>query len=453
MKKCDMLHSGQRKPRTASPHKRRPSDPLYEAARCIISPDGHADDPRLQDAFRLLRERAPVYWVECPGVRPFWAITRHADLMAIERRGAPFIAAPRSILSSELGEACMRQLSGRPHILRGLIQMDDPDHSAYRALAMPFLTRPRLTELETWIADQARRTVARIAGREDVFDFVSEIAAPFPLRVIMHILGLPECDDALILNLARGLSGAEDPDRRMAELPGESIRLAGLGFREYFNTITADRQARPTGDLCSAIANATIHDKPMPDYERLSFYMQMCSAGQENTAFAMSGGVQALAANPAQFAQLQADPALIDTAVEEIFRWTSPGRHLMRTATVDVEIGGQRIRQGESVALFFSSANRDETVFAGASEFRVDRHPNPHVAFGLGQHYCIGAHLARMELRALLRELLPLLASVELAGQPKRTSSAIVTGISSLPLRCTWHQAANVHPALTVRTG
>lgn len=413
-------------------------DPLYEAALCIISPDGHADDARLQSAFKLLREQAPIYWVECPGVRPFWAITRHADLVAIERRGAPFLAAPRSILSSEQGEACMRQISGRPHILRGLIQMDDPDHAVYRAVVMPFLTRPGLAKLEAWLADRAKQAVARIAGRTDVFDFVSEFAAPFPLRVITHILGLPEPDDALILKLARGLSGAEDPDRRMAELPAESIRLAGLGFHDYFERVTADRRARPNGDLSSAIANARIHGEPMPDYERLSFYMQMASAGQENTAFAISGGMHALVAHQEQFARLRSDPGLIDTAVEEIFRWTSPGRHLMRTATADTEIGGQRIRKGESVALYFSSANRDATVFADADEFRIDRHPNPHVAFGLGQHFCIGAHLSRMELRALFGELLPRLASAELAGQPTRTCSAIVTGIASLPIRCTW---------------
>jgi cytochrome P450 len=332
----------------------------------------------------------------------------------------------------------MRQISGRPHILRGLIQMDDPDHTAYRSVVQPWLTPGRLAGLEPWINTLAQQTVARVAGRGDVFDFVESVSAPFPLRVIMHILGLPESDDELILTLARGLSGAEDPDRQMSYDPGESIRLAGLGFRDYFEVVSADRRARPRDDLCSAIANARIHDALMPDYELLSYYMQMSSAGQENTAFSISGGMHALITHPGQFAKLRADPSLIDLAVEEIFRWTSPGRHLMRTATEDIEIGGQMIRAGESLALFFNSANRDEAVFDDADSFRIDRQPNPHVAFGLGQHVCIGAYLSRMELRAFFRALMTRLESAELAGPVSRTQSAIVTGIASLPVRCLW---------------
>ena len=166
----------------------------------------------------------------------------------------------------------------------------------------------------------------------------------------------------------------------------------------------------------------------------------IATGGHDTIAFCLSGGMHALK-HPDQLARLRADPSLIDTAIEEMLRWTTAGRHIMRTATEDVELGGQTIREGEAVALFFNSANRDETVFANADQFRIDRRPNPHLAFRLGRHHCIGAHLARLELRALLKALLPRLEQVELAAPPRRTSSTMVSGISSLPIRCTWRSS------------
>jgi cytochrome P450 len=176
----------------------------------------------------------------------------------------------------------------------------------------------------------------------------------------------------------------------------------------------------------------------MPDYERFSFYTMIATGGHDTIAFALSGGMHALIEHPDQLARLRADPSLIDTAIEEMLRWTTPGRHIVRNATEDVELGGQTIRTGEAVALFFNSANRDEAVFADADQFRIDRRPNPHLAFGLGQHHCIGAHLARLEMRALLKTLLPRLEQVELAAPPRRTCSIMVSGIASLPVRCAW---------------
>jgi cytochrome P450 len=411
---------------------------LREAALFVTSPDGHIDDDRMQAAFALLRAKAPVYWVEPPGVRPFWLVTRYADVMAVERRGAPFAVAPRSFLSSEAGEASMRQVSGKRDVLRGLVQMDDPDHGAYRDIALPWFTSARLSALETWVCNCAQEEVARIAGRTEVFDFATVIAVAFPMRVMMHILGLPASDDQLILKLARGLTGAEDPDRSLSDRPAESIRLAGVGMRDYFNRVTTDRRQCPTEDLSSAIANARVHGMPIPDYERLSYFMQLAIAAQENTACCIAGGLHALLTHPAQWRKLRADPALLDRAIEEMLRWTSPARHLIRTATADTEIGGHRIRAGEAVVIFFNSANRDETVFDAAESFQTDRYPNPHLAFGLGRHFCLGAQLARLELRALFRALLPELWAAEIAGLPRRARSAAITGISFLPISCVW---------------
>jgi hypothetical protein len=247
----------------------------------------------------------------------------------------------------------------------------------------------------------------------------------------------------LILKLSWGLVGPEDPVRRLADQPTEAICRAGLGFRAYFDPVAAERRACPRHDLSSLIANAEVNGKPVPDYERFSYYTMIATGGHDTIAFCLSGGMHALVENPDQLARLRDDPSLMDTAIEEMLRWTTPGRHIMRTATQDIELGGQMIRAGEAVALFFNSANRDEAVFANADHFQIDRRPNPHLAFGLGQHHCIGAHLARREMRALLKALLPRLESVDLVAPPTRTCSTMVTGIASLPIRCVWRSTAH----------
>jgi cytochrome P450 len=411
---------------------------LREAARLVTSPGGQADEDRLQDAFRLLRAEAPVYWVDLPGVQPFWLISRRADVMAVERRGSPFSAEPRSFLAKQVVEDRLRRMLDTPFVMRGLLQMDDPDHGAYRALTQPWFTPAALTALEPWLADRAIRIVEQHAGRTETFDFAEEIAVPFSIGGIMHLMGLPEVDDGIILKLSRGLVGPDDPDRRLAHHPADALCRAGMGFRDYFEPVVEDRRACPRHDLSSVIANAQVGDASLPEYELFSYYMLVATAGHDTISFCISGGMQALLDHPDQFARLRADPGLLDSAIEEMLRWTSPGRHIMRTATKDTTLGGQTIRAGEAVALFMNSANRDETVFAEADAFRIDRRPNPHIAFGFGPHTCVGAHLARMEMRALFRTLLPRLASADLVAPTSRTQSTMVTGIASLPVRFTW---------------
>src|SRR3984957_8325810 len=414
---------------------------LHGAARFVISPDGHADDAGLQAAFKLLRAEAPVLWVDTPGMRPFWLLSRHGDISTVERRGAPFIAAPRTFLTSRRSEERLERMLGQPYVLRGLLQMDDPDHAAYRAVAQPSLTPAALAAIDPWLETWADHIVSRIAGRAEAFDFTKEIAVPFSIRGIMRLLGLPEADDEQILKLSWGLVGPEDPVRRLADDPTIAICRAGLGFQAYFDPVAADRRACPRHDLSSVIATAQVQGESMPDYERFSYYAMIATGGHDTIAFCLSGGLHARIEHPDQLAGRRGDPSLIDTAIEEMLRWTTPGRHIVRTATEDVELGGRTIRAGEAVALFFNSANRDETVFADADQFRIDRRPNPHLAFGLGRHHCVGAHLARREMRALLKPLLPRLKSVELAAPPRRTCSTMVSGISSLPVRCTWRSA------------
>jgi hypothetical protein len=411
---------------------------LSDTARFVISPDGHADDASLQAAFKLLRAEAPVLWVDTPGMRPFWLLSHYGDISKVERRGAPFVAATRTFLTSKMTEERLERMLGQPYVLRGLLQMDEPEHTDYRAVAQPSLSPAALAAMEPWLESWADRIVSRIAGCPATFDFTKEIAVPFSIRGIMRLLGLPEADDDLILKLSWGLVGPEDPVRRLADHPTTAICRAGLGFQSYFDPVAAERRACPRHDLSSVIATAEVQGGPMPDYERFSYYTMLATGGHDTIAFCLSGGMHALIEHPDQLARLRADPDLIDTAIEEMLRWTTPGRHIVRTATEDVELSGQTIKAGEAVALFFNSANRDETVFADANQFRIDRRPNPHLAFGLGRHHCIGAHMARLEMRALLKTLLPRLESAELAAPPRRTASIMVSGIASLPIRCAW---------------
>jgi hypothetical protein len=316
--------------------------------------------------------------------------------------------------------------------------MDDPDHGAYRALTQSWFTPAALAELEPWLANRAGRIVEQISDRNDVFDFSEAVAVPFSIGGIMHLMGLPEADEGIILKLSRGLVGPDDPDRRLAHHPADALVRAGIGFRDYFGPVVADRRSCPRHDLSSVIANAQVRGAALPEYELMSYYMLVATAGHDTISFCLTGGMEALLSHPEQFARLQSDPGLLDTAIEEMLRWTSPGRHIIRTATADTTLGGQRIRAGEAVALFMNSANRDETVFEAADSFRIDRRPNPHIAFGFGRHFCVGAHLARIEMRALFKALLPRVAAAELAAPITRTHSTMVTGIASLPVRFTW---------------
>jgi cytochrome P450 len=413
----------------------RQSGAIERAVTTLITPQSYARPDRLHRACALLRQRSPLHWVERPGLRPFRAVMRHADIITVEMRSQDFAAGPRTYLASEMSEAVLQRVTGKPQVVRSLTEMDPPDHTAYRGVIQPAFAPPALRALEAWLADWAGEIVDEIAARDSACDFARDVAVPFTFRVIGRMLGTPRADDARLARLAQGFVGAEDPLRRMAEAPGDAIRMAMLELRDYFEAVAADRRARPGDDLASLIANATPHGVPMPHYELISFFILMVTAGHDTTALALSGGLEALLAQPDQFARLRERPELLDSAVEEMLRWTSPVRHFMRTATRDTELNGQPIRTGEALALFFHSGNRDETVFEQANSFKIDRKPNPHIAFGRGAHICMGLQLARMEMRALLSELLRRTEQIVPAGRPRRVQSAFIGGVTALPIR------------------
>lgn len=425
----------------AVPVQHASQEPLDEAVaradRTIVLPEGSADDKKLHAAYRLLRERAPLHRVAIPGVRPFWAVTRYADAMAMERRDANFAAGPRTILSGAAVEATIQQICGREQLVRPLTHMDDPDHGVYRAISSAWFTPAALADMEAWLDGWAAEIVDR-ASRSECLDFTTAVAVPFSLRVIARLIGISEADEPTLNRLVRGLVGAEDPERRLVDPPANPVHAAMLEMRDFFDALAADRRAAPRHDLASVIANAVVNGAPLPHYERVSYYILLATAGYDTTAFAIAGGLYALITHPEQFVRLRRQPALVYPAVEEILRWTSPTRHFVRTATRDTMLGGQLIPEGDSLAIFFASANRDEAVFSNPDDFLIDRNPNPHIAFGRGPHICLGGHLARIQMRALFRVLVPRLVDVALAGVPRNNHSAFLTGLASLPIRCAW---------------
>ncbi|APE16751.1 cytochrome [Mycobacterium sp. WY10] len=405
-----------------------------DAAKVLAEPRAYADEPRLHAALAHLREHAPVSYVEVPDYRPFWAITKHADVMAIERDNELWINAPRPMLQTaatdDLSAANLAAGGG----LRTLIHMDDPLHRDIRKIGADWFRPKAMRALKTRVDELAKIYVDKMVEKGPECDFVQEVAVNFPLYVILSLLGLPESDFGRMLKLTQELFGGDDDELSRGKDP-EELHAVILDFFQYFTALTAERRAHPTEDLASAIANATLDGEPLNDIDCLSYYVIVASAGHDTTSAAISGGLLALIEHQDQLARLKAQPELMGTAVEEIIRWTAPVKEFMRTATADTEVRGVPIKEGESVLLSYVSANRDEEIFDQPATFDVGRDPNKHLSFGYGVHFCLGAALARMEINSFFTELLPRLESIELAGEPEFISTIFVGGLKHLPIR------------------
>jgi cholest-4-en-3-one 26-monooxygenase len=272
-------------------------------------------------------------------------------------------------------------------------------------------------------------------GKTREADFVGDLAAPLTLSVLADMLGVPREDWRLMFQWTNQIAGSSDPEFQDGETPEETVVKARDGLFQYFMTLAEKRRAEPRDDMVSVLATARVDGKPMPPLELLSYYLLLVVAGNETTRNAASGGLLALIENPRELEKLRAHPKLVDSAVEEIVRWTAPVIQFCRTPVEDVELHGKRIRAGESLCLFYPSANRDEEVFEDPDVFRVDRKPNPHLGFGIGEHFCLGANLARLELRVIFRALAERLEEVELAGPYERMRSSFLGGVKRMPIR------------------
>jgi len=414
--------------------------------RDLISPRAYAERGIPHEQWSELRQSDHLHFCAPQGFDSFYPIVRHQHICEISKQPGLFWSRFGIVLESKQQKLILDSDQGLGNV-RVIIGMDPPEHRDYRKVAAPWFTPRAIQRVDPVAQESARnlvdRLVERASGGEGECEFASEIAAAHPLRILSTILGVPREQEAQILTLTNQLFAADDPDlQRKDDDPFKAMEELAIEFFQLFNGIIQDRRANPTDDLASLLANGRVNGEPMGVMETLGYYLITFSAGHDTTKNALAGGICALAQNPGEFEKLKRDPELIPSAVEEIIRWTSPVNYMKRVVGEDLEFHGQKLCKGDNVVLFYASANRDESVFEDPFTFRVDRKPNPHLGFGIGEHFCLGAHLARHSQRALLAELVRRIDSIELAGEPEQIQSSFVVGLKKLPLRYRVSQAA-----------
>ena len=411
----------------------------------LIAPAAYGERGIPHDQWRELRKAEGLHRFAPEGFDAFYPVVRHDEIREVSKQPDRFLSRFGVVLES--GEQKRFAEANRAvGQMRAVIVMDPPEHRDYRKVAAPWFTPRGIDRIGHIVETSARELVdgmvERARGGEGECEFANEIAAAHPLRILSTIIGVPREREAELLALTNQLFAADDPDlQRKGEDRGQAVQAMVMEFVQLFNGIIEDRRKNPTDDLASLLANAEVNGEPMGLMDTLGYYLITFTAGHDTTKNALAGGVRALADHPAEFEKLKRSPELVPSAVEEIVRWTSPVNYMKRVVAEDLEFRGQKLRKGENLILFYASANRDEAVFEDPDTFRVDRDPNPHLAFGIGEHFCLGAHLARQSQRALLRELIGRIDAIELAGDPAQIASSFVVGLKRLPIR--YRLAAN----------
>ncbi len=402
----------------------------------IVTPSVFTDMTSLHRKYKKLRTENPVCWMEPDGYRPFWALTKHKDVMDVAKQNNVFLNGPRTQLFPAVVEDYIKM--ARPDgvgLIRSIVHMDGPEHKVYRNLVQPWFMPGNLKKVvEPKVATLAAVYSKKMMEMEGECDFVRDVALWYPLRVIMSILGVPDEDEPLMLKLTQEVFGPFDPDNQQGDAPPDMTFIIDQFF-DYFRDLAKDRRRNPKNDLASVIANASVNGADIPDFEAMSYFTVIATAGHDTTSSSSAGGLLALIEHPEEFVKLRAAPEMMATAVDEMIRWVSPVRHFMRTAASDHEIRGQTIKAGQDVLLAYPSANRDDDVFEQPDMFITGRKPNPHLAFGFGAHYCLGHMLAKMEIAALFQELIKSTSHFELNGTPSWTASNFIGGLKTLPIR------------------
>ncbi len=377
--------------------------------------------------FAQLRREAPVYWHEEQSGPGFWVVTKYDDLRHISRNPLIFSSASGTNIPSGQGGG-----QGLPMMLN----MDPPQHVKFRRIVQRGFTPSRIKLLEPHIRELCTAIIEDVSERGEC-EFVSEVAAVLPMQVICELIGIPEEDRLAVYNLSNELIGFDDPDFRGTQRDPQQAALEMYGHAQR---LARERMKSPKDDLVSKLLTADIDGEKLTEQEFNGFFMLLSVAGNETTRTMTTHGLYQLTQHPDQLARLLEDPSLIPSAVEEILRYEPPVIYFRRTATQDTEIRGVKIREGDKVTMWYGSVNRDEDVFEDPDVFDVGRKPNDHLAFGIGEHYCLGANLARLELIIIFEELLRRLPDLELAdptAKPKRLRSNFINAITELPVTFT----------------
>ena len=389
------------------------------------------------EMFDWLRQNDPVGWYDWPHGKGYWAVTRHDDLVAIHKDTATY--------SSETGATALEDLA--PDAIearKSMIDTDPPRHTRLRGLVNRGFTPRAVAAYENLLRELTRAILDDALPRGE-FDFIEHIAAPLPIQVLCRILGVPPEDNQLLIDWGDRMIGSTDPT--MSDISyedPESDRYRLLPFRspaavelwKYGHGIAETRRSEPRDDLVTKLVEAEIDGERLTSREFDVMFLLLVVAGNETTRQAIAHGMQAFMEHPEELERLRDDPALMPTAVDEIIRWATPVLHFRRTATRDVELRGRTIREGDKVVVWYISANRDELVFDDPYRFDVGRRPNEHVSFGRGgPHFCLGAHLAKLEVKVMFEELLPRLGSIEPAGPAERIRTNFTNAFKSMPVR------------------
>jgi len=407
----------------------------------VYNPDNFVDGVP-HEMFATLRREAPVFQHPMPNGKHFWCVTRHDDLVTVNRDSKTF--------SSWLGGATLNMEADPANLATQrmmMLNMDPPEHTKLRKIVNKGFTPRMIRNLSERLERDATAIVDSIIDRGEC-DFVPDVASELPLIAIAEFLGVPREDRKIIFDLSNRLIGFDDPEFQTS---AEDAGVAAMELYAFAQDLADARRKEPKDDIVSALLHAEVDGERLNDLEFNLFFLLLAVAGNETTRNAISHGMLALMQNPDQYRMLVDDPSLLDGAVEEILRWGSPVMHFRRTATAGTEIRGRAIKEGDKVVIWHISANRDEEVFDDPFTFDITRSPNPQVAFGGGgPHYCLGANLARMELRLILTELITRIPDLTLAGEPERLVSNFIGGIKHLPV--TWTPGLRVEPVAAARS-
>ena len=393
----------------------------------VISPAHYEKNGYPHAEWTYLRKHSPVHYFEGANYDPFFAITKHADIVEIGKSPDEFIIAPRiAVFTRDVPPDVVQ--------LRHLLSMDGQEHRDYRAVTAKQFT-PRMTQLWEPKVQRITREILDEAAEKGSCDFVQDVSAPITIAVIALMLGVPQSDWRLLFRWTNETIAPEDPEFQRGRTTEETMQSARSEIFQYFSVLAEERRKNPKDDIISVVVQGQVNGQPIGAFELMSYYLLLVVAGNETTRNAMTGGMLAFDENPEEWRKLVGNPLLLDPAVEEIVRWVTPVIQFSREATRDYTLRGTKIAKGQSVCLFYASGNRDEEIFDEPFSFKIDRSPNNHIGFGRGEHVCLGAHLARLELRTVFDQIRPRLEAFERTGPAERVWSSFVGGIKRAPIR------------------
>jgi cytochrome P450 len=414
-----------------------PSADTDPRALALITPGAFTDMEAWHETLAEMRRDAPLTKVRVGGWPDFWAVTKHADVLEVSRRSDVFHNTERSAPGPDVQYDLMLAMGIDPP--KSLVQIHGDVHQKYRNVTNDWFKPAAVKRLQPAIERIADEYVDRLVDFGGSCDLATDLMAPFTLHVIMSIFGVPEEDEPLMLKLTQGIFGAGDPEY-LGDFSDPMDFLTGTinQFKDYFDAVTEDRQANPTDDLATVIAQGLVDGQPMGEIERLWYYIIVATAGHDTTSYALSGGFEQLLKHRDQLEALRNDPSLDGSATEEMIRWTSPVRSFMRWAQADHELSGQRIAKGDAVLTSYPSANRDEEVFENSMTFDITRtDAEKLLSFGLGMHYCLGSQVARREVKTMTRKVLDRIDTIDFDGDPQYSEAHFVSGVKHLPIRYT----------------